>query len=162
MEKERNHGKKYSILKQIKYHLSYQEKLEAHLLDYMQEHPELTPDPPSPPPGEFQAIMAELNRRGTETVVGKQLRVLYYGHRLVNSIQKPFLIVMVVLIILAASVIGAAAKKAHGYRLKEQGAGKSRNEVLKADKVSNAYEEIKEHLGIELLMINSMPHKIEQ
>jgi len=46
--------------------------------------------------------------------------------------------------------------------LKEQGAGKSRNEVLKADKVSNAYEEIKEHLGIELLMINSMPHKIEQ
>ncbi|GEM_PF-664388 len=162
MEKERNHGKKHSILKRINYHMSSQEKLEAHLLDYMQEHPELTPEPPSPPPGEFQTIMAELDRRGTETVIGKQLRVLYYGHRLVNSIQKPFLIVMVVLIILAASAIGASAKKAHAYRLKEQNAGKSINEVLKADKMSNAYEEIKEYLGIELLMINSMPHKKDQ
>lgn len=82
---------------------------------------------------------------------------MYYGHRLVNSIQKPFLIVMVVLIILAASAIGASAKKAHVYRLKEQGAGKSRNEVLKADKMSNAFEEIKEHMGIELLLIQHAP-----
>ncbi len=162
MEKERNHGKKYSILKRIKNNLSSQEKLEAHLLDYMQEHQELTPEPPTPPPGEFQKIMEELNRRGTETVVGKQLRILYYGHRLVNSIQKPFLIVMVVLIILAASAIGASAKKAYDYRMREQNAGKSKSEVLKADKMSNAYEVIKEHLGITLLMINSMPNKIDK
>lgn len=162
MEKERNHGKKYSMLKVIKYHLSSQEKLEAHLLDYMQEHPELTPEPPSPPPGEFQKIMEELNRRGTETVVGKQLKMLYGGHRLVNSIQKPFLIVMVVLIILAASAIGSSAKKAHDYRIREQNPGESRSEVLKADKISNAYEVIKEHLGINLLVINSMPNQIDQ
>ncbi|WP_312445588.1 hypothetical protein [Lacrimispora sp.] len=160
MEKERNHGTMYFILKQIKLYVSSQEKSEAHLLDYMQEHPELTPEPPSPPPGEFQKIMAELNRRGAETVVRKQLKVLYYGQRFVNSLQKPLLIVMVVLIILAASAIGASAKKAYDYQLREQNTGRSRNEVLKADKVSKAYEEMKEHLGINLLMINNRPHKM--
>ncbi len=158
MEKEKSHGKKYSVLKRINYYLSSQEKLEAHLLDYMLEHPELTPEPPTPPPGEFQKIMAELNRRGAETVIRKQLRVLYYGHRLVNSLQKPLLIVMVVLIILAASAIGASAKKAGDYRMREQGAGKIKSEVLKANKMSNAYEEMKEYTGIGPLMINDIAY----
>ena len=142
MEEERNHGKKHTILKRIKYYTLSQEKLEAHLLDYMQKHPELTPEPPSPPPGEFQKIMAELNRRGAETVVKKQLKVLYSGHRFVNTLQKPLLILMVVLIVLAASAIGASAKKVSDSRIKEQNANKSRSEVLKAKKISNAYEEI--------------------
>ncbi|MDR1770653.1 MAG: hypothetical protein LBS02_08455 [Hungatella sp.] len=162
MEKERNHGKKYSILKRMKFYVSTQEKLEAHLLDYMQEHPELTPEPPSPPPGEFQKIMAELNRRGAETLVRKQLRMMYYGHRFVSSLQKPLLIVMVVLIILAASSIGASAKKAHEYRLKDQNTSKTGNEVLKEGKMSNANEELKEHLGITVLMIHNIPHKMER
>lgn len=158
VEKERNHGKKCSILKRIKYYVLSQERIEAHLLDYMQEHPELTPEPPSPPPGEFQKIMAELNRRGAETVVRKQLKVLYYGHRFVNSLQKPLLIVMVVLIVLAASAIGASAKKASNYRMREQNTGESKSEVLKANKMSNAYEEMKEHPRIGLLMINDIAY----
>ena len=161
MVKERNHGKKHSILKRINYYASSQEKLEAHLLDYMQKHPELTPEPPAPPPGEFQKIMAELNRRGAETVVRKQLKVLYYGHRFVNSLQKPLLIVMVVLIILAASAIGASAKKASNYRMREENAGKSKNEVLKVNNMSNAYEEMKEYPRVSILMTNSITYVLD-
>ncbi|ADL02794.1 hypothetical protein Closa_0151 [[Clostridium] saccharolyticum WM1] len=160
MVKERNHGKKNSILKRMNVYDSSQEKLEAHLLDYMQKHPELTPEPPSPPPGEFQKIMAELNRRGAKTVVRKQLKVLRYGHRFVNSLQKPLLVVMVVLIILAASAIGASAKKANDYRMREQNAGKSKSEVLRANKLSNAYEKIKQQPGISIQMINGVSHEL--
>lgn len=162
MEKERNHGKKYSILKRIKYYVLSQEKLEAHLLDYMQEHPELTPEPPSPPPGEFQKIMSELNRRGQETVVKKQLRILHCGNRLVNVLQKPLLIIMLVLIILAASSIGASAKKAHDCQIKVQNACNGSLEILKAEKIPNGYEQMKGHLGIRLLTVYGMLYEMDQ
>lgn len=168
MEQERNHGKKCSILKRIKYYMASQEKLEAHLLDYMQKHPELTPEPPAPPPGEFQKIMAELDKRGTRTVVRKQLSVLYYGHRLVNFLQKPFMIAMVVLVILTASSIGVSAKKAYDYRMRERAAGEigiiwnnDKYVLSETDGISEAYEEIKEKLGIKPLMIDNIPFEMK-
>ncbi|MFT4004481.1 MAG: hypothetical protein QM683_02035 [Lacrimispora sp.] len=115
MDQERNRGKKYTVLKGIKNdircHISSQEKLEAHLLDYMQKHPELTPDPPSPPQGEFQKIMESLDKRGSRTVVRKQLKALYFGRRVFQLIQKPLMILMVVLVLLAASSMGAFSKR---------------------------------------------------
>lgn len=111
MAQERNCGKKDSVLKgiknDVKIHISSQEKLEAHLLDYMQKHSELTPDPPSPPQGEFQKIMEGLNRRGSETVIRKQLKALYLGRKIFQLVQKPLVILMMVLVLLAAASIGA-------------------------------------------------------
>ena len=42
----------------------------------MQEHPEITPDdePIEAPPGDFQKIMEEMNKRGIEPAVRKQLK----------------------------------------------------------------------------------------
>lgn len=115
MGQERNRGKRCTILKEIKKDIgcrvSSQEKLEAHLLDYMQKHPELTPDPPSPPQGEFQKIMERLDKRGSRTVVRKQLKALYFGRRVFQLIQKPLMILMVVLVLLAASSMGAFSKR---------------------------------------------------
>lgn len=139
MEKERNHGKKYFILNRIKFYLSSQEKTEAYLLDYMREHPELTPKPPSPPPGEFEKIMEELNRRGRETMVRRQLKVLYYGRRFINSLQKPLLVAMVILILLATSAIAASAKKAHDYQWRQQYTDENRDEVLKVDMMDSQH-----------------------
>lgn len=148
--------------------MASQEKLEAHLIDYMQKHPELTPEPPAPPPGEFQKIMAELDKRGTRTVVRKQLRVLYYGHRIVNFLQKPFMIAMVVLVILTASSIGVSAKKAYDYRAREKAAGEigivwnnDRYVLSSVDGITQAYEEIKENLGIRPLMIDNIPFEMK-
>ncbi len=164
MEQERNREKKCSILKRIKYYAESQEKLEAHLLDYMQKHPELTPEPPSPPPGEFQKIMAELDKRGSRTVVRRQLRTLHYGHRLVNFLQKPLMIIMVLLVIITVSSIGMSARKAYDYRMRVRKAGEigiiwNNNPYVpvKVEKISDAYEVIKENLDIKPLMIDEMP-----
>lgn len=148
MAQERTHGKKCSILKCFNYYLASQEKLEAHLLDYMQKHPELTPEPPAPPPGEFQKIMAELDKRGSRTVVSQELKILYYGHRLVNFLQKPLIISMILLIILVGMSIGRTAKYAYDYQLRERDS---------VEKISDAYEKIKEGLGIKPLRIDNMP-----
>lgn len=114
MGQERDCGKKCTVLKRIKNDMgcrvSSQEKLEAHLLDYMQKHPELTPDPPSPPQGEFRKIMEGLDRRGSKTVVRKQLKALYFCRRVFQLLQKPLMILMVVLVLLAASSMGAFSK----------------------------------------------------
>lgn len=148
MEQERNHGKKCFILKRMRYYLKSQEKLEAHLLDYMQKHPELTPEPPAPPPEEFQKIMGELNKRGSRMVVRQQLKILYYGHRFVNYLQKPMIISMVLFVIISGATIGASAKKAYDYQLRGR---------TKAEKITDAYKEIKENLGIRPLMIDNVP-----
>ena len=60
MEQEKSYEKRRSILKRIRYYMTSQEKLEAHLLDYMLAHPELTPEPSAPPAGEFDKIMDRL------------------------------------------------------------------------------------------------------
>lgn len=134
MEKERNPGIKCFILKRMLSYVSSQEKSEACFLDYMREHTELTPEPPSPPPDEFQKIMAEINRRGVETVISRQLKVLYYVQKFRKSIQKPMLILMAALILLA-SVMGGSAKNAHNYRMRERYGGRS----IKVGMVSKTY-----------------------
>ncbi len=152
MEQERSHGKKCSILKQIKYYLASQEKVEAHMLDYMQNHPELTPEPPAPPPGEFQKIMAELDKRGSRLVIRQQLKILYYGHRLVNYLQKPMIISMALFVILTGTAVGGSAKKSYDYQLGER---------PKAEDIFDAYKAINENLGIRPLIIDDIPSDLK-
>ncbi|MDK2967792.1 MULTISPECIES: hypothetical protein [Lacrimispora] len=77
----------------MKFNQISKEKLEAHLLDYMLKHPELTPDVPAPPTDEFQKIMAELDKRGTKTIVRRQLIILHFCNFIIYCIHKPVLII---------------------------------------------------------------------
>ena len=67
---------KCSVFKQIKNFLTRQREFDARLFDFMQEHLEITPDdePIEAPPGDFQKIMEEMNKRGIEPAVRKQLK----------------------------------------------------------------------------------------
>lgn len=148
MERHRNHEKTCSIIKRMKNHRNTQEKLEAYMLDYMQRHPELTPEPPSPPPGEFQRILAELDKRGTKTVVSRQLTLLNYGYGVIKSLQKPLIIIMVVLVLATMWSIGISSKKSYDYQLRESKVmeieknwNHDRNSSVYEKKISDSYEE---------------------
>lgn len=117
MEQGRNNHNKCSIFKRNKKSKDSEERMEAYLLDYMQQHPELTPAPPSPPPDEFQTIMAEMNRRGATTVLNRQLRLRSRLGRLIYYLHKPFMVSMVICVILSVTSIGVYAGKLDRYRM---------------------------------------------
>lgn len=108
MEQKKKRLKKCSILGKNKSNRT--------LIDYMQKHPELTPVTPSPPPDEFQKIMAEMDRRGVKCLLRRQLSVLHYCRRLAYHVHKPFLLSMVVCVLLAATSIHLSSEKANQYR----------------------------------------------
>lgn len=93
MEQKIDSMNKYFIFHLLNENHDSREKLEARLLDYMQKHPELTPAAPAPPPDEFQKIMTEFNKRGSRTVVRKQLRILHYWNSVICCLQKSVLII---------------------------------------------------------------------
>lgn len=74
--------------------------LTSRLLENMQRYTELPSSFPAPPEGEFNKIMEELNRRKKVTTVRKQLKILYLGYSVFFILQKPLMILMVVLMLL--------------------------------------------------------------
>lgn len=115
MEQRRDYHNICSIFKRLKKNKASEERLEAYLLEYMRKHPEITPEPPSPPPGEFQLIMEEMNRRGSTTVLTKQLKLIDKYRRIVYYLQKPFMVSMVICVILSVTSIGVCANKSGRY-----------------------------------------------
>lgn len=77
-------GKRCSVFKRIRYFLTRQVRMDARLLDFMQEHPEIAPDSDSleAPPGEFQKIMVEMERRGIKPAVKRQLKIKMWFDRI--------------------------------------------------------------------------------
>ena len=72
-------GKRSSVFKRIRYFLTRQVRMDARLLDYMQEHPEIGSDEEhKSPPGEFQKIMEEMERRGIKLAVKRQLKLIMW------------------------------------------------------------------------------------
>lgn len=73
-----------SVFKRVRYFLTRQVRIDARLLDFMQEHPEIAPDsvPPGAPPGEFQKIMEEMERRGIKPAVKRQLKLKMWFDRI--------------------------------------------------------------------------------
>lgn len=125
MEKETKTRKKGPFFKRIKYYFTSEEKKEALLFDYMQKHPELTPAPPTPPAGEFQKIMVELEKRDSESVVKKRFRKLSFVRPLAQMVQKPTMIALALLLLLGYISVGMSAKKAYDYRLRQREAYQS-------------------------------------
>ncbi|WP_270816305.1 hypothetical protein [Hungatella effluvii] len=69
-------GKRISVFKRIRYFLTRQVRMDARLLDFMQEHPEIASDGDlEAPPGELQRIMEEMERRGIKPAVKRQLKL---------------------------------------------------------------------------------------
>lgn len=164
MEQDKNHKRQCSVFKRIKYFFTSQEKLEAHLLDYMQEHPELTPPPPAPPGNEFEKIMTELDRRGSKIVLRNQLKLLHYGGRIGSFMHKPAVLFLAVVIFLGCTSAGASADKAFDYEVKGKMVRKSsfalnsdQYVIKKTDELKEAYTEIEERLGIHALKLAQMP-----
>lgn len=162
MEQDKNHKRRCAVFKRIKHFFTSQEKQEAHLLDYMQEHPELTPPPPAPPGNEFQKIITELDRRGSETVVRRQLKMLHYSGRVGSFLHKPAVMFLAVVIFLGCTSVGSSADKAYkdqGRMVRRNGiALNSENYVIrKTDELKEAYTEIENRLGINALKFVQMP-----
>ncbi|WP_206426682.1 hypothetical protein [Clostridium sp. E02] len=111
----REHKKTSFILKQFKKNEVVLVKLEAQLLEYMQKHPELIPDPPVAPPGEFQKIMEEFNKREKKLVVRRQLIIRNWGFKLLQLLQKPLLVAMLAIIWLMGSNEYRPIKKASHF-----------------------------------------------
>lgn len=75
-------GIRYSVLNRIRYFLSRQIRTDARLLDFMQEHPEISASKElESPPGEFQKIMMEMERRGIKPDIKRQLKIkMWFDH----------------------------------------------------------------------------------
>lgn len=69
-------SRRCSVFKRIRYFLTRQVRMDARLLDFMQEHPEIASDGDlEAPPGELQKIMEEMDRRGIKPAVKRQLKL---------------------------------------------------------------------------------------
>lgn len=76
-------GRRSSVFKRIRYFLTRQVRMDARLLDFMQEHPEIASDGDlEAPSGEFQKIMDEMERRGIKPAVKRQLKLKMWFDRI--------------------------------------------------------------------------------
>lgn len=76
-------GRRSSVFKRIRYFLTRQVRMDARLFDFIQEHPEIASDGDlEAPPGEFQKIMDEMERRGIKPAVKRQLKLKMWFDRI--------------------------------------------------------------------------------
>lgn len=76
-------GRRSSVFKRIRYFLTRQVRMDARLLDFMQEHPEIASDGDlEAPSGKFQKIMDEMERRGIKPAVKRQLKLKMWFDRI--------------------------------------------------------------------------------
>lgn len=170
MDQDRNHGKKCSVFNQIKYFFTRQVRMDARLLDFMQEHPEIAPDsdPLEAPPDEFQKILDEMEKRGIKPAVKRQIKVKTRLSQAGNYMRKPAFVALLVVLIVGGTSVGTSAKKAYDYRMRERGGGKSdivwNNDqyiLTKQDGINEAYSEIEEELKIKPLKMIYTPFEME-
>ena len=170
MDQDRNHGKKCSVFKRIKYFLTRQVRMDARLLDFMREHPEIAPDsdPPEAPPGEFQKILAEMDKRGIKPAIKRQVKLKNSLTNAGRYMHRPAFVALLVVLIIGGTSVGTSAKKAYNYRMRERDSGKSNlvwnndQYILSEDNgVDKAYSEIEELLGIKPLKMAYLPFEME-
>ena len=170
MDQDRNHGKKCSVFNQIKYFFTRQVRMDARLLDFMQEHPEIAPDsdPLEAPPDEFQKILDEMEKRGIKPAVKRQIKVKTRLSQAGNYMRKPAFVALLLVLIVGGTSVGTSAKKAYDYRMRERSVGKSNlvwnNDqyiLSEEDGVDKAYNEIEEILGIKPLKMAYLPFEME-
>lgn len=170
MDQNKKHGKKCPVLNKIKNFLTSQIRLDARLLEFMQDHPEITPDsdPIEAPPGEFEKIMAEMNARGIKPAIRRELAVRKYFKQAGRYMQRPAFVALLVVLILGGTSAGVSAKKAYDYRIKVREAGKSNivwnNDqyvISPKDDLTLIYDEISEQLEIKPLKLMYIPFGME-
>ncbi|WP_320990873.1 DUF4367 domain-containing protein [Hungatella sp.] len=170
MDQDRNHGKKCSVFKRIKYFLTRQVRMDARLLDFMQEHPEIAPDSDllEAPPGEFQKILAEMDKRGIKPAVKRQVKLKNCLTNAGRYMHRPAFVALLVVLIIGGTSVGTSAKKAYNYRMREREGAKSHivwnNDqyiLMEGDGIDEAYNEIKELLGITPLRMVYIPFEME-
>lgn len=166
MDQDRNHGKKCSVFKRIKYFLTRQVRMDARLLDFMQEHPEIAPDSDllEAPPGEFQKILAEMDKRGIKPAVKRQVKLKNSLTNAGRYMHRPAFVALLVVLIIGGTSVGTSAKKAYDYRMRERDSGKSdivwNNDdhvIIEDTAIENVYKEIEEKLGIKCLKMLTIP-----
>lgn len=166
MDQDRNHGKKCSVFKRIKYFLTRQVRMDARLLDFMQEHPEIAPDSDllEAPPGEFQKILAEMDKRGIKPAVKRQVKLKNSLTNAGRYMHRPAFVALLVVLIIGGSSVGTSAKKAYDYRMREKEEGSNNiiwnNDeyiIINGDGLDDAYREINEMLDIKPLKMKYVP-----
>jgi hypothetical protein len=154
-----------SIFNQIKYCFFHRASHEAALLDYIQEHPNATPEPPPAPAGEFDKIMREMNSRRIKPVIRRQLKTqrVYENLKIRIRIPKPAIIMLAVVIFATGTSVGVSAKRSYDFRVKENKTGKSdlvwNNDqyIITDGNLVAAYHEIESRLGIRPIKLQYVP-----
>ncbi len=154
-----------SIFNQIKYCFFHRASHEAALLDFIQEHPNATPEPPPAPVGEFDKIMREMKSRKIKPVIRRQLKTQRVYENLTNQIRipKPAIVLLAVVIFATGTSVGVSAKRSYDFRIREKETGKSdivwNNDqyILSDGDLSEAYQEIKNELGIQPIRMQYSP-----
>ena len=166
MDQDANRKKKCSGLKKKINLFTSKEDKDAQLLDDMLNSSKISPEsePPLPPPGEFNKIVAEMERRRIKTKLGRQLKGRNRIQRVRRALQKPAVVGLLVVIILCGTSVGVSAKKSYDYRIREKEAGKTdivlnNDQYILTDKddVSLAYQKIEEMLSIKPLKMSTVP-----
>ena len=100
--------------------------MDARLLDFMQEHPEIAPDSDllEAPPGEFQKILAEMDKRGIKPAVKRQVKLKNCLTNAGRYMHRPAFVALLVVLIIGGTSVGTSAKKAYNYRMRERGEGR--------------------------------------
>lgn len=154
------------MFKKLKYFMTSQSRLAARRLDSMKERPgtAASDDLPKAPPDEFNKIMAIMEERGIEPGLRKQLKRGTVFGRAGGFLQKPALAAFLVLLLLGGTSLGVSAKRAYDYQMREMKAGKGEiiwnNDpavLVEKGNIDEAYDEIREKLGIKPLRPSVMP-----
>ena len=111
------------------------------------------------PEGEFDKILAMAHERRKEQE-GKKKR-----HFRLRNAWKPLLAAALLGSLVLAQGIGGSAKRSYEYQRRERGASSkvvwnNAENLIKYSKVEEAYQEIRDELGINVIRINDLPENL--
>lgn len=166
MKVDPDQPKKSPFKRRIMNKCTEQDYLDAQFLDYMMEQDDTDPNTPfsEPPPGEFEKIMAEMQARGMQPRIQKELRRQAMFKKAKAWAMKPVVAGVLAVLLIGGTAMGVSATKSYNYRMRKVQEGRGNvilnndeHVIMVEDGLEQAYEEIENSLGIKALKMSKMP-----
>lgn len=169
MKVDPDQPKKSPFKRRIMNKCTEQDYLDAQFLDYMMEQDDTDPNTPfsEPPPGEFEKIMAEMQARGMQPRIQKELRRQAMFKKAKAWAMKPVVAGVLAVLLIGGTAMGVSATKSYNYRMRKVQVGNDgiilnndEHTVMVEDGLEQAYEEIENTLGIKTLKMSKIPYEM--
>lgn len=170
MKVDPDQPKKSPFKRRIMNKCTEQDYLDAQFLDYMMEQDDTDPNTPfsEPPPGEFEKIMAEMQARGMQPRIQKELRRQAMFKKAKAWAMKPVVAGVLAVLLIGGTAMGVSATKSYNYRMRKVQEGRGNvilnNDdkiVMGDDDLDKAYIEIEDSLGFKPLKIMYIPYDLK-